>query len=105
MTGRPANLPKFTDVPLNKGDPPFSAWGLYGKDDQLGFLNRQTDTIVVEAVKEIKTGVRVSLNWPLDAQSKVHFFSRQVFHKQIIDKSPRTVNDDFWTFNTQSSSR
>ncbi|KAL2379660.1 hypothetical protein BDBG_09155 [Blastomyces gilchristii SLH14081] len=101
MTGRPANLPKFTDVPLNKGDPPFSAWGLYGKDDQLGCLNRQTDTIVVEAVKEIKTGVRVSLNWPLDAQSKVHFFSRQVFHKQIIDKSPRTVNDDFWTFNTQ----
>ncbi|KAL2372293.1 hypothetical protein RJZ57_003235, partial [Blastomyces gilchristii] len=57
MTGRPANLPKFTDVPLNKGDPPFSAWGLYGKDDQLGCLNRQTDTIVVEAVKEIKTGV------------------------------------------------
>ena len=30
----------------------------YGKDDQLGFLNRLTDDIVVDAAKEIKTGVR-----------------------------------------------
>ncbi|KLJ09177.1 hypothetical protein EMPG_15391 [Blastomyces silverae] len=104
MTGRPVTLPKFTDLPLNKGDPLFSAWGLYGKDDQLGFLNRQTDAIVAEAAKEIKTGVRVSLNWPLDAQNKVPFFNRQMFHKQLIDKSPRTVNDDVWTFNTQSPS-
>ncbi|PGH17553.1 hypothetical protein AJ79_01153 [Helicocarpus griseus UAMH5409] len=105
MTGRPPSLPKFSDLPLNKGDPLFSAWGLYGKDDQLGFLNRQTDAIVAEAAKEIKTGVRVSLNWPLDAQRKIPFFGRQVFHKQLINKSPRTVNDDIWTFNTQSSSQ
>ncbi|KAK2810438.1 hypothetical protein FQN50_002927 [Emmonsiellopsis sp. PD_5] len=105
MTGRPSNLPKFSDLPLNKDDPKFSAWGLYGRDDQLGFLNRQTDAIVAEAAKEIKTGVRVSLNWPLDAQRKTPFFGRQVFHKKLIDKSPRTVNDDIWTFNTQSSSQ
>lgn len=36
-----------------------SAWGLYGKDDELGFLNRQTDEIVTAAAKsEIQTGVR-----------------------------------------------
>ncbi|KAK2781586.1 hypothetical protein FQN52_001442 [Onygenales sp. PD_12] len=105
MTGRPADLPRFSDLPLNKDDPKFSAWGLYGKADQLGFLNRQTDAIVAEAAKEIKTGVRVSLNWPLDAQRKTPFFGRQVFHKKLIDKSPRTVNDDIWTFNTQSSSQ
>lgn len=45
------------------------------------------------------------MNWPLDAQSKVPFFNRQAFHKRLIDKSPRTVNDDVWTFNTQSSSQ
>ncbi|EEH03386.1 conserved hypothetical protein [Histoplasma capsulatum G186AR] len=56
MTGHPANLPKFSDLPLNKGDPLFPARGLYGKDDQLGFLNRQTDAMVAEAAKEIKTG-------------------------------------------------
>ncbi|EDN11218.1 predicted protein [Histoplasma mississippiense (nom. inval.)] len=41
-----------------QADPIFSAWGLYGKDDQLGFLNRQTDAIVAEAAKEIETGDR-----------------------------------------------
>ena len=30
----------------------------YGKDDELGFLNRLTDDLVKEAAKEIKTGKR-----------------------------------------------
>lgn len=47
---------------------------------------------------------RVSLNWPLDAQ-KTPFFGRQLFHKNVYQKPPRTVNDDVWTFNTQSSSQ
>ncbi|KAF2267886.1 hypothetical protein CC78DRAFT_530323 [Lojkania enalia] len=100
-------LPKYSDLPLNKGDPFRSAWGLYGKDDQLGFLNRLTDDIVLEASKEIKTGTRISLNWPLDAQSRIQapFFGRQLFHQNIYAKPPRCVNDDTWDFNTQSSSQ
>ncbi|EER28306.1 hypothetical protein CPC735_061790 [Coccidioides posadasii C735 delta SOWgp] len=105
MSGRPANLPKFSDLPLNKDDPPYSAWGLYGKDDQLGFLNRQTNETVKEAAKEIQSGVRVSMNWPLDAQGDIPLFGRQVFQKQIVQRSPRIVYDDIWTFNTQSSSQ
>lgn len=58
-THKPPNLPKYSDLPYTKGDPRKSAWGLYGKDDELGFLNRQTDEIVAAAAKsEIKTGVR-----------------------------------------------
>ncbi len=54
-----AQLPKFTDLPLRKGDPPHSAWGLYGKDDQLGTLNRLTDDVVLKAAKEeIQSGKR-----------------------------------------------
>lgn len=30
----------------------------YGENDELGFLNRLTDDIVLEAAKEIKSGVR-----------------------------------------------
>ncbi|KAI9844280.1 MAG: hypothetical protein M1837_005690 [Sclerophora amabilis] len=97
-------LPKFSELPLNKDDPPHSAWGLYGKDDELGTLNRQTDEIVLAAKNEIKTGTRISLNWPLDAQN-APFFGRQAFHKVVVRKLPRTVNDDMWTFNTQSSSQ
>ncbi|KAK2843905.1 hypothetical protein FQN49_005957 [Arthroderma sp. PD_2] len=105
MAGRPESLPKFSELPLNKGDPLYSAWGLYGRDDELGFLDRLTDEVVKSAAQEIKTGARISLNWPLDAQKKIPFFGRQVFHKQIINKCPRVVNDDVWTFNTQSSTQ
>ena len=58
MVPRPSTIPPFSSLPLNESDPPFSAWGLYGPDDQLGFLNRQTDEVVAEAAGEIKTGVR-----------------------------------------------
>lgn len=98
-------LPKFSDLPLRRGDPPYSAWGLYGEDDQLGALNRLTDELVKKSAREeIQSGVRVSLNWPLDAQAKPSF-GRQAFHIQVFQKAPRIVNDDVWTFNTQSSSQ
>lgn len=52
-------IPRFEDLPLQKGDPHHSAWGLYGKDDELGTLNRLTDEKVVQAAKaEIQSGAR-----------------------------------------------
>lgn len=47
---------------------------------------------------------RISLNWPLQAQPTPGF-GRAPFHHHIFHKAPRTVNDDTWTFNTQSSSQ
>jgi hypothetical protein len=41
----------------------------------------------------------------LDAQGDLPFFGRQQFHKEVYQKHPRIVNDDVWTFNTQSSSQ
>jgi hypothetical protein len=105
-TKRPSTIPPFSSLPLNPGDPPFSAWGLYGKDDQLGTLNRLTPEIVTAAAREeIKTGVRIGLDWPLDAQGDLPLFARKAFHKEIIWKKPRVVNDDVWSFNSQSSSQ
>lgn len=52
-------IPSFDDLPLGKDDPLRSAWGLYGKTDGLGTLNRLTNERVADAAKnEIKTGVR-----------------------------------------------
>ncbi|KAJ9632303.1 hypothetical protein H2203_000707 [Taxawa tesnikishii (nom. ined.)] len=101
----PPSIPKFSDLPIDKDGPMLNAWGLYGKDDELGFLNRLTDDVVKEAAAEIKTGTRISLNWPLDAQNDIPFFGRQVFHKHVYQKAPRIVHDDTWSFNTQSSSQ
>ena len=52
------NIPSFDDLPLRKGDPPYSAWGLYGDDDELGTLNRLTPDIVLAAKDEIRKGIR-----------------------------------------------
>ncbi|KAI2641596.1 hypothetical protein GGS26DRAFT_9678 [Hypomontagnella submonticulosa] len=99
-------IPDFEDLPLRKTDPQFSAWGLYGDKDELGTLNRLTDERVASAAKnEIKTGHRISLNWPLDAQPQQAFFARKVFHQELFQKPPRIVNDDIWTFNSQVSTQ
>ncbi|KAK8161060.1 hypothetical protein BKA80DRAFT_332886 [Phyllosticta citrichinensis] len=101
----PSSLLPFSALPLREGDPHHSAWGLYGEDDQLGFLNRLTDDVVLAAAGEIKSGVRISLNWPLDAQGDTPFFGRQVFHQHVYQKPPRIVHDNVWTFNSQCSSQ
>lgn len=52
-------IPTFEDLPLRKGDPHHSAWGLYGPNDELGTLNRLSgDIVVASARNEIKTGAR-----------------------------------------------
>ena len=55
-------IPPFSALPLQKDGPPYSAWGLYGPHDQLGTLNRLTDSMVAQAAKEeIQTGARYAL--------------------------------------------
>lgn len=100
-------VPDFDALPLREGDPRRAAWSLYGDKDELGFLNRLTDERVAAAARgEIRSGKRVSLNWPLGAQgSDKTFFQRAAFHQDILSKAPRTVNDDVWTFNSQVSTQ
>lgn len=82
----PSQLPKFTDLPLGQGDPPHSAWGLYGKDDQLGTLNRLTDDIVLRAAKEeIQSGTRSVLwyNYNFESKGCVIMALLPIFHQTI----------------------
>jgi hypothetical protein len=59
-------IPAFEDLPLRKGDPHHSAWGLYGRDDERGTLNRLTNERVVDAAKgEVKSGVRCVTRYTL----------------------------------------
>ncbi|RMZ80174.1 hypothetical protein DV737_g3080, partial [Chaetothyriales sp. CBS 132003] len=113
MAGPPV---AFSALPLvrNDGDDAaapkrLNAWGAYGADDELGFLNRQTPSIIAAAASsEIKTGIRVLLDAPLDfqkANSNQPLFHRQAFVKNVYQKKPRIVHDETWTLNTQSSSQ
>jgi len=59
-------LPTLDSLPLHAGDPPTSAWGLWGdsKDASLGSLNYLTDDLVLKTLKEeVKTGERVGLEY------------------------------------------
>lgn len=61
MASRPV-LPAFEALPLNPGDPPYSAWGLWGPGDRLGSLNYLSNNVVLQTMKEeVKTGERVGL--------------------------------------------
>lgn len=58
----PATIPKLEELPLNAGDPPNSAWGLWGPGDKLGSLNYLTGEVVLKTIQEeVKTGDRVGL--------------------------------------------
>lgn len=60
-------IPTFEQLPLREGDPPFSAWGLWGEgpESQLGALNYLTDERVLAAIKGVRTGERVGLKYVL----------------------------------------
>ncbi|KAF5542027.1 cyclase [Fusarium phyllophilum] len=100
----PMKLPTFDDLPLDKNGPPGNAWGLWGPDDQLGRLNLLTPEAVRAAAGEIREGIRMSLDWPLDKLSYPPF-GRQALEHQILNKTPMTMNDDVITLNTQSSTQ
>jgi hypothetical protein len=53
--------PSFDSLPLHSSDPPYSAWGLYGKDDELGTLNLLNSDCVLKATAEIQYGISISL--------------------------------------------
>jgi hypothetical protein len=38
MFGNTSEFPQFEHLPLRKGDPPYSAWSLWGADDQVGAI-------------------------------------------------------------------
>jgi hypothetical protein len=95
-----SNRPLFEELPLREGDPPWSAWGLYDPDDQLGTLNLLTPEVVVEAGREIRTGRRIGLDLPIDYLGKPSH-GRQGLNHKVIWKSPRSVHDDEIAFNTQ----
>lgn len=94
--------PHFEDLPLQRGDPKASAWGLWGHKDELGTLNLLSPEIVARAGQEIQTGVVVPLNLPLEVPVLPMNPRRAACVHKIIAKG--YANDDEIQLNTQSSS-
>lgn len=96
--------PAFDSLPLRKDGPHGNAWGLFGAKDELGMLNLLTPETTAAAAREIVDGVRVSTDWPLNSM-RTPCFGRTPFEHTLLTKSPRVVNDDILSFNTQTSSQ
>jgi hypothetical protein len=99
-----SEYPPFELLPLKVDGPHGNAWGRFGRSDQLGMLNLVTPHTVLAAAKEIRTGVRISLDSPLNKPSYPSF-GRDPFRHKIRHKNPRIINDDILEFNTQCSSQ
>lgn len=101
-------FPFFSSLPLDPNGPPGNAWGRFGLNDELGMLNLLTPAVVARAAQEITTGIRVSLDWPLNKPRRPSYGRPGLNHK-IINRPKgsdlRVVNDDMVTFNTQISTQ
>lgn len=98
------DLPGFDELPFKPGNPPNSAWGLWGDDDETGTINLLTPERVAAAAKLVRSGKVFPLSWELELPSPP-LFGRDVLKHTIKNKRP-FVNDDVYNdFNTQSSSQ
>jgi hypothetical protein len=94
----------FEALPLDPNGPRGNAWGRFGPNDELGTLNLLTPEVIVEAAKEIRTGIRISLDWPLSMPSYPSF-DRNPFKQELVLRNPNCVYDDILTFNSQGSTQ
>lgn len=100
----PPPRPAFSELPLRKDGPRGNIWGLFGENDELGLLNYLTPDNTREATKEIKSGLRIPLDLPLN-----HFtnpsMGRQPLKHEVMRFEQHLVNDDVITLNTQSGTQ
>ncbi|KAH7150328.1 hypothetical protein B0J13DRAFT_583604 [Dactylonectria estremocensis] len=117
MTFGMNSVPDFDALPKVDGMPQGCAWGVFdrdGKKDMVGTLNFLTPDVVKAAASEVKDGVSISLNWPLNGMNKLPAMGRkQSKHKVLY--IPESMSglpfeqgkswDDELEFNTQGSSQ
>ncbi|MFN0119469.1 MAG: cyclase family protein [Blastocatellia bacterium] len=98
------NLPSFDELPVKPGNPPRSAWGLFGDDDQVGMFNLLTPARVAAAARLVQSGEVFPLNWDLELPHPP-LFARAVLAHTIKARRHNVFDDEYDNFNTQSSSQ
>jgi len=101
---RDKRLPSFDELPAKRGNPPRSAWGLFGDDDQVCTINLLTPERIVEAASLVRSGRVFALNWDLELPDPPLFYRQSMRH--TITPRRHNVHDDIYdNFNTQSSTQ
>jgi kynurenine formamidase len=97
-------IPAFHELPVRKGAPADSSWGVFGEEDALGCLNFLTPAGVVEAAALVREGKIFRLDAKIGF-AKPPLYGRAAMVHSVVPLAP-TANDDFLdSFNTQEGSQ
>jgi hypothetical protein len=101
MAEIPQKLPRYRELPAKPGNPPKTAWGLFGDADDVGMFNLQTPEVVVAAAKLVRKGAVFAMNWEQEKPSPPLFgrgrFRHTLFREIPIGHHGDDVLDNFFT--------
>ena len=101
---RQAGTEAFDDLPVVDGLDLHHAWDVFGRDDQLGSLNRLTSENVMEAAHAVRTGVVTNLVVPLGAIDPP-LYGREPLKHEIFAPDRNSLDDRLDAFYLQGSSQ
>lgn len=78
------SVPSYRDLPRGSEELYPNAWGVFGKDDELGTLNHLTPERVLFALKSVRLGQAINLNLELDAFNPPLISHRGIPHHEIF---------------------
>ncbi len=100
-------LPKFSELPVKKGAPPDSNWGVFGDDDEIGCLNFLTPEAIVEAARLVQKGKVFRLDTRIN-YAKPPLFNRNPAKHNIMSFESFGLlgfDDSLDNYNTQEGSQ
>lgn len=103
----PAKIPQFSQLPVKKGAPADSSWGVFGDDDELGCLNFLTPEGVVEAARLVQNGKVFRLDTRIN-YAKPPLFNRAPARHNIVSFEQYGLlgyDDSLDDYNTQEGSQ
>jgi len=87
-------VPRYAELPVSEDAPPSSAWGVFGRDDQLGTLNFLTPERRAVAAGFARRGAVFNLDLPLHLPARPFFGARRP-PRHVIDRwANSSVQDD-----------
>ena len=97
-------IPSFEQLPVQKGAPPESSWGVFGDDDQFGCLNFLTPQGVIDAARLVQNGKVFRLDAKIGF-AKPTLFGRATATHKVVPLGPFANDDVVDNFNTQEGSQ
>jgi kynurenine formamidase len=101
----PDRVPTFAELPVTPDAPPKSAWGVFGRDDQLGTLNFQTPERRRAAAQLVKRGAVFSLDLPMHLPHPALIHWREPYRRTQFALEERGRDDYLDNFYLQCSSQ